>query len=149
MRTTQDYDVGQQYAGPPGAVAGDEPKGAGWVLFAAVLLGLAALWNFFAGIAAIAGAHVYVANANYVFSDLSTWGWIILILGVLQGVAALGLTSGSELARWFAIACAAVNSIGQLMFIPAFPFWGIAMFAIDLLIIYALAVYGGSRLRTT
>jgi hypothetical protein len=148
MRTTQDYDVGRQYTGPPGVDTGDEPKGAGWVLFAVVLLGLAALWNFFAGIAAIAGAHIYVANANYVFSDLATWGWIILILGILQGIAALALMTGSEAARWFGIACAALNSIGQLMFIPAFPFWGISMFALDLLIIYALAVYGGSRLRT-
>lgn len=148
MRTTQDYDVGRQYAGPPGEVAGDETMGSGWILFAAVMLGLAGLWNFFAGIAAIADAHVYVANADYVFSDLATWGWIILILGILQGFAALALSTGSEVARWFGIACAAVNSIGQLMFIPAFPFWGIAMFAVDLLIIYGLAVHGGSRLRT-
>jgi hypothetical protein len=148
MRTTQDYDVGRRYGGPPTDVAGDEPEGSGWVLFAAVLLGLAGLWNFFAGIAAIADAHVYVADANYVFSDLRTWGWIIMILGILQGFAALALTTGSEVARWFGIACAAINSIGQLMFIPAFPFWGIAMFAVDLLIIYGLAVYGGKRLRT-
>jgi hypothetical protein len=150
MRTTQDYDVGRQYSGPPpGAVAGDDPKGWGWVLFAAVMLGLASFWNVFAGIAAISNAHVFVANAHYVFSDLSTWGWIILILGVLQGCAALTLMTGSEVARWFGIACAAVNSIGQLMFVPAYPLWGISMFAIDLLIIYALAVYGGSRLRAS
>jgi hypothetical protein len=145
MRTTQDYDVGRLSS--PTTVA--EPEGSGWVLFAAVMLGLAGLWNFFAGIAAIADAHVYVANAHYVFGDLSTWGWIIMILGILQGFAALALTTGSEAARWFGIGCAAVNSIGQLMFIPAFPFWGIAMFAVDLLVIYGLAVYGGSRLRTT
>ena len=149
MRTTRDYDVGRQYGGPPSGVAGDEPEGSGWVLFAAVLLGLAGLWNVFAGIAAIADAHVYVADANYVFSDLKTWGWIIMILGILQGFAALALSTGSEPARWFGIGCAAINSIGQLMFIPAFPFWGIAMFAVDLLIIYGLAVYGGKRLRTT
>jgi hypothetical protein len=148
MRTTQDYDVGRRYGGPPTDVAGDESEGSGWVLFAAVLLGLAGLWNFFAGIAAIADAHVYVADANYVFSDLRTWGWIIMILGILQGFAALALSTGSELARWCGITCAAINSIGQLMFIPAFPFWGIAMFAVDLLIIYGLAVYGGKRLRT-
>jgi hypothetical protein len=147
MRTTQDYDVGQRYGGPPTDVAEDRPEGSGWVLFAALLLGLAGLWNFLAGIAAIADAHVYLADANYVFSDLMTWGWIIMILGILQGVAALALSTGSELARWFGIACAAINSIGQLMFIPAFPFWGIAMFAVDLLIIYGLAVYGGKRLR--
>jgi hypothetical protein len=145
MRTTQDYDVGRLSS--PRAVA--EPEGSGWILFAAVMLGLAGLWNFFAGIAAIADAHVYVANAHYVFGDLSTWGWIIMILGILQGFAALALTTGSEVARWFGIGCAAVNSIGQLLFIPAFPYWGIAMFAVDLLIIFGLAVYGGSRRRTT
>ena len=128
---------------------GDEPEGAGWIVFAAVMLGLAGIWNVFAGIAAIANAHVFVADAHYVFSDLSTWGWIVMILGILQGAAALALSTGSELARWFGISVAALNSIGQLMFIPAFPFWGIAMFGVDLLIIYGLVIYGGSRFRGT
>lgn len=149
MRTTQDYDVARTYSESPAATAGDEPEGMGWIVFATVMLGLAALWNVFAGIAAIADAHVYVANANYVFSDLSTWGWIVMLLGIAQGIAALALMSGSELARWFGIAVAGINSIAQLMFIPAFPFWGIAMFAVDMLIIYGLAVYGGARLRRT
>ncbi|HSB39526.1 MAG TPA: hypothetical protein VLD13_10600 [Gaiellaceae bacterium] len=149
MRTTQDYDVARTYSESPAAPAGDEPEGMGWIVFATVMLGLAALWNVFAGIAAIADAHVYVANANYVFSDLSTWGWIVMLLGIAQGIAALALMSGSELARWFGIAVAGINSIAQLMFIPAFPFWGIAMFAVDMLIIYGLAVYGGARLRRT
>ncbi len=149
MRTTQDYDIARRYEDSPASPVGDEPEGTGWVVFASVMLGLAALWNFFAGIAAIADAHVFVANANYVFSDLNTWGWIVLILGILQGIAALALLTGSEIARWFGISVAAVNSIGQLMFIPAFPFWGISMFAVDMLIIYGLAVYGGARLRRT
>ncbi len=148
MRTTQDYDVARPYQGAPGT-GGDEPAGAGWILFAAVMLGLGGIWNVFAGIAAIANAHVFVADAHYVFSDLSTWGWIVMILGVLQGAAALALSTGSELARWFGTSVAALNSIGQLMFIPAFPFWGIAMFGVDLLIIYGLVVYGGSRVRGT
>jgi hypothetical protein len=148
MRTTQDYDVGRSYSGPPADSGLDDAPGSGWVVFAAVMLGVAGLWNCFAGIAAIADAHVYVANADYVFSDLNTWGWIVLVLGVLQCVAALALLAGSEVARWFGIAVASVNAIGQLMFIPAYPFWGIAMFAVDVLIIYGLAVYGGSRLRT-
>jgi len=146
MRTTRDYDVARAYQDAPRRAA-DGTGGSGWVLFAAVMLGLAGLWNVFAGIAAVADAHVYVANASYVFGDLSTWGWIIMLLGVLQAFAAVALTTGSEVARWFGIACAAVNSVGQLMFIPAYPYWGIAMFAVDLLIIYGLAVYGGSRLR--
>ena len=146
MRTTQDYDAGRA-RGPRDSY--DAPvTGVGWVLFAAILLGLSGVWNFFDGIAAISGAHVYTANAHYVFGDLNTWGWIVLFLGVLQGFAALALLSGSELARWIGIASAGLNAIGQLMFAPAYPLWSIAMFSIDILIIYSLAVYGGSRLRT-
>jgi hypothetical protein len=70
-----------------------------------------------------------------------------MILGILQLFAAFGVVGGSEWARWFGIACAGVNAIGQLLFLPAYPLWAITMFAVDLLIIYALAVYGGSRLR--
>jgi hypothetical protein len=147
MRTTQDYEVGRDYPAPLSEEAG--PAGAGWVLFAAIMLGLLGIWNFFEGIAAISSANVYVANAHYVFSDLSTWGWIVLVLGILQGTAALALMTGSEVARWFGIAVAGINAIGQLNFIPAYPVWGLLIFSVDVLIIYGLAVYGGSRLRQT
>jgi hypothetical protein len=143
MRTAQDYEAGTNY----GSAAAMDATGTGWVIFAAVMLGLAGIWNFFEGIAAISSAHVFVGDAHYVFSDLKTWGWIILILGIGQGIAASMLLTGSEFARWFGIASAGINAIGQLNFVPAYPFWAIAMFTLDLLIIYALAVYGGARLR--
>lgn len=143
MRTTQDYDVGTRGY----AAASPEPAGGGWVTFAGVMLGLTGLWNVFDGIAALSSAHVLVSNANYVFSDLHTWGWIVLILGIIQIFAGLAVFGSSEWARWFGIASASVNALGQLAFIPAYPAWGLAMFAVDILIIYALAVYAGSRLR--
>lgn len=127
----------------------DEPEGTGWVLFAAIMLGLLGIWNVIEGIAAISKAHVYVGNAHYVFSDLKTWGWIVLILGIALCLGAFALMGGSEWARWFGIVVAGVNAIGQLMFIPAYPVWGLLMFSVDILIIYALAAYGGSRLRMT
>ena len=146
MRTTQDYDVGARaYPSMPADAA---PSGGGWVTFAGVMLGLTGLWNLFDGIAAISSAHVYVANADYVFSDLNTWGWIVLVLGVIQCLAAVAVFSGSEYARWFGITSASVNALGQLAFVPAYPVWGLAMFAVDILIVYALAVYAGGRLRT-
>jgi hypothetical protein len=111
------------------------------------LLGLAGIWNVVDGILAISKSHVYTANASYVFSDLKTWGWIVLILGILEGLAALAILSGSEWARWFGIGVAGINAIGQLSFVPVYPFWGLMMFAVDILIIYALAVYGGRRLQ--
>jgi hypothetical protein len=145
MRTAQDYEAARGYSSAQ-AVEG-QPSGTGWVLFSAILLGLAGLWNIFDGIAAISSAHVFIANANYVFSDLNTWGWIVLVLGIVQAIAALYLVTGSEVARWFGIASAGVNGLGQLAFVPAYPWWALAMFSVDILIIYGLAVYGGSRLR--
>ena len=139
MKTTQDYAY----------VPGDDGfgKGIGWVTFAAVMLGLAGIWTFIAGILAISSSRVYTEHAAFVFSDLNTWGWIALLLGLLQLMAAGALFTGSELARWFGIVVAWLNAIGQLMFVPAYPLWAIAMFAIDVLIIYGLAVYAGARLR--
>jgi hypothetical protein len=121
--------------------------GGGWLLFAAMLLGLAGTFNLFDGILAISRSKFFTPHATYVFSDLKTWGWIILILGVLQLVAAFTLFNGSEFARWFGIIAASVNAIGQLMFIPALPFWSLAMFSLDIMIIYGLAVYAGHKLR--
>jgi hypothetical protein len=143
MRAAQDYELQGTYGEVPDYV----DRGVGWVTFAAVMLGLAGIWNFVDGILAISSSHVYGANAEFVFSDLKTWGWILLILGILQGVASLAVFSGSEFARWFGIGSAGLNMIGQLMFVPAYPWWAIAMFALDVLIIYALAVYGGHRLQ--
>lgn len=129
------------------AEAQETVEGAGWVTFAAVMLGLVGAFNFFDGILALSKSRFYTAEATYVFSDLNTWGWIILVLGAIQLLAAFSLTGGSELARWFAIVAAGINAIGQLMFVPAYPFWAISIFAVDILIIYALTVYGGRRLR--
>jgi len=144
MRTAQDYHLQGTYGSGSGEA---EARGVGWVTFAAIMLGVAGTWNFIDGILAIASSHVYTANSTFIFSDLNTWGWIVMILGIIQGLAALAILSGSEWARWFGIGAAGLNAIGQLMFVPVYPWWAIAMFSVDMLIIYALAVYGGHRLR--
>lgn len=144
MRTTQDYELQGSYV----SAAGDDgSKGAGWVTFAAVLLGLAGTWNFIDGILAISSSRVYTGESVFVFGNLNTWGWIMLLLGIIQLIASGALFAGSEFARWFGIGAAGVNAIGQLLFVPAYPWWAIAMFTVDLLVIYGLAVYAGSRLR--
>src|SRR4026207_555427 len=125
-----------------------EVAGSGWLTFAATLLGLAGTFNIIDGIVGLSKSKFFAANATYVFSDLRTWGWIVLVLGILQLVAAFTLFGGSELARWFGLIVASLNAIGQLLFIPAVPFWSLAMFSIDILIIYGLVSYAGRRLRT-
>ena len=144
MRTAQDYELQGQYT-PASDI--DIPRGSGWVTFATVMLGVAGVWNAIDGILAIADSRVYTGHAVLVFSSLSTWGWIVLILGILQLLAAGALVGGSELARWFGISVAGLNAIGQLLFVPVYPWWAIAMFTLDILIIYGLAVYVGARLR--
>lgn len=137
---TSSYDVGagtQEY----------DVAGGGWITFAAILLGLAGTFNVLEGILAIANSRVYTAHQTFVFSDLNTWGWIVLFLGVFQLLAAFSLFGGSEIARWFGVFVASVNAIGQLYYAPAFPIWSLLMFSIDILIIYGLVAYGGRQLR--
>jgi hypothetical protein len=128
------------------ADAGDV-RGGGWVAFGGIVLGLAGIYNLIDGALAISKSKVYVAGAKYVFSDLHTWGWIVLVLGILQVVAAFAIFTGSEVARWFGVAAAGLNAIGQLMFATAYPLWSLALFAMDILVIYALTVYGGKKLK--
>ena len=92
-------------------------------MFSAIALGFAGVWAFFEGILAISSSKIYVANATYVFSNLHTWGWIMMILGVLTVLAAFAVFAGSELARWYGIAIAGINAWGQLMFLHAQPWW--------------------------
>ena len=125
----------------------DYVAGAGWVGFAAIMLGFAGIWNTINGMLAIGSSRVFVNEQTFVFSDLNTWGWIIMVLGILQLIASFAIVSGSEWARWFGIIVAGINAIGQLYFLPAYPLWAMALFAVDILIIYGLAVYGGKRLK--
>ena len=90
---------------------------------------------------------MYVGNAHYIFGGLNSWGWIVMLLGIAQLAAGGAVVNGSNWARWFGIFVAGINSIGQLAFLPAYPFWALSMFTVDMLIIYGLAVYGGPQLR--
>jgi len=144
MRTAQDYELRGSYVAASDL---DAPQRSGWVTFAGVMLALAGIWNSIDGILAIASSRVYTDNSVVVFGNLNTWGWIVLILGIIQLIAAGALFGGSEFARWFGIGAAGLNAIGQLLFVPVYPWWALAMFTLDVLIIYGLAVYAGSRLR--
>ena len=70
-----------------------EPEGASWMVFAASLLGLAGIWNVAQGILGIGESRVYVGEQTFVFSNLNTWGWIVLLLGVAQLLAAIVLAA--------------------------------------------------------
>jgi hypothetical protein len=111
----------------------------GWWVFAGVLLLIAGVLNVIWGIAAISDSKFFAANATYIISGLHTWGWITLILGVLELIAAFSLWSGGEFGRWFGIFVASLSAIGSLLSIGAYPFWSLAVFALSIIIVYKLA----------
>jgi hypothetical protein len=121
---------------------GRQVQGGGLILFASVMLVIIGFFNLIYGIAAIANSHVFVANTHYVLANLRTWGWITLIIGVLQLLAAAGVVAGSQLARWFAVAVLGVNAIDMMFFLPAYPFWALVILAADVVALYGLCAYG-------
>ena len=126
----------------PASGTGGQVQGGGLIFFASVMLVIIGCFNLIYGIGAIANSHVFVANAHYVFANLRTWGWITLIIGALQLLAAAGVVMGNQLARWFAVAVLGLNAIDQMFFIPAYPFWSLVIIAADVVALYALCVYG-------
>jgi|SRR5215469_2503073 len=119
-----------------------EGRGYGLLIFASVMLLVAGFWNLIQGITGIARSHVYVANAHYVFGNLRSWGWVMLILSILMLLAGIGVLIGNQLARWFGVAVLGLDAIAQMFFIPAYPFWSLTIIALDVVALYGLCAYG-------
>jgi hypothetical protein len=111
----------------------------GWWVFAGILLIVAGILNIIYGIASIGDSKFFTEHGTYIISSLHTWGWILMILGVLELVAAFSLFAGGEFGRWFGIFVAAFNAVAALLTIPGYPFWSLAVFALSIIIVYKLA----------
>ncbi|MER6025828.1 hypothetical protein [Streptomyces sp. NPDC001851] len=113
----------------------------GLTAFGAVMLMLAGLMAIFRGIMAIAHDDVFVATPNYVFRfDLTGWGWIHLILGVVAVVVSAGLLKGAPWARVCGVAIAALIIIASFLSLPYYPIWSVVVIAFSGFIIWALCV---------
>lgn len=123
----------------------DEDRGYGWLLFAGAMLMLVGTLNFIYGIAAIDDSKFFVANAQYVISDLNTWGWFLVVLGAVQFLSAFGIWMGNQAGRWVGILSAGANAVVQMLAIPAAPFLSLTLFTVDILVLYGLIAYGGRR----
>jgi hypothetical protein len=129
--TVQPARTGRQYG-----------EGRGLIVFAFVLLLVVGFFNLIEGIAAIADSHFFIANAHFVIGDLRAWGWATLVIGALQILVAFGVIAGNQVARWTAVALVGLNAIGQMMFLPAYPFWSLTIIAIDAVALWGLCAYG-------
>ena len=112
---------------------------AGGIAFAACMLLLIGSFQIIAGLAAIFEDEFFVVGREYAFDlDVSAWGWVHLILGLLLVFTGIGLFSGKAWAAVTAIMLATLSAIANFFFIPYYPFWAILVIALDVWVIWAL-----------
>ena len=115
----------------------------GYTMFASVLLAIAGVFHFIAGLVAVAEEEFYVIGAKWVFEfDITTWGWIHMILGVAIFAAGIGILSGNVLARTVGVVLAALSAVANFAWLPYYPVWSIAMIFLAIAVIWALTVHG-------
>jgi hypothetical protein len=114
----------------------------GWLTFAALIMFLDGCFNVIDGLVALFKDRVYVQGPDgLVVFNFTAWGWILLIIGVVQIVVALALRTGALWARLTALGILLVSAIAQMAFITAYPIWSVLVIALDVLVIWAILVY--------
>jgi len=113
-------------------------------IFAGVLLAMLGGFHILQGLSAVLKDDIFVKGADYTYKiDLTTWGWIMMIWGVVLLLAGFGLLSGATWARWFAIVVASLNVIAQLGFVGSaqYPLWALTVLTLTIVVLYALIVH--------
>ncbi|MEU6135145.1 hypothetical protein [Nocardioides sp. NPDC047086] len=109
-------------------------------IFAGTILTTVGIFQILSGIAAVAEDKLYVKGIDYVYQfDLTTWGWIHIVLGAIAIAVGIGLLLGQTWARISGIVIAVIGSISAFAFMPYYPFWSLAMLALYIFVIWSLA----------
>jgi len=115
----------------------------GWIWFAAAMMILLGLFNVIEGLVALFNSRYYVLGPEgLLVFNLTGWGWVHLIIGVLAFVGGFALFTGATWARVLAVVLATVNAVAQLVFLSAHPVWATIVIALDVLVIWAVIVHG-------
>src|SRR6185295_4506549 len=115
------------------------PEPTGWVLFAGVMMLLIGFLNFFYGLAAVVNDDVVVVGGHgAIIADLTTWGWVTMVLAVILVLTGSGLLTGAGWARWVGILVVAINAVEQVWIFPAAPLLAFIVILLDVIIIYNL-----------
>ena len=128
------------------AARGQRPAPDHWVVsmatFAGVIMIVTAVFNGIEGLVALFRNEVYVVAPQYIFAfDLTTWGWVHLLVAIIVGVAGVGVMSGRLWGRLVGIAFALLSMIANFLFIPYYPVWSLLIITLDVFVIWALCVY--------
>jgi hypothetical protein len=115
----------------------------GWSMFAGIMLGIIGVMDVIQGIVALVEDEFFVVTEEWVFEfDITTWGWIQLILGIVLLLSGIGIFSGNVLARTVGVIVAAVAMLANFAWLPYYPIWSIIIIAICIAVIWALTVHG-------
>ena len=117
----------------------------GWVVFAGVVMITLGAFHIIDGLVALFEKGFYSVNSSHlvVHVNYSAWGWAHLALGALFILVGFGVLVGQTWARVVGIALAVISAIINLAFLAAYPVWGVILIALDIVVIYALAMHGG------
>ena len=115
----------------------------GWTIYAAVWMWILGFFHAMAGFVGIVEDEILVATPNYVFQlDVTTWGWIHLILGIVVLLAGFAVFNGSVWARTVGVLIAVISTLVNFAWLPYYPIWGLLMIAANVFVIWALTVHG-------
>ena len=118
-------------------------RGTGRVVFAATLLLIAGTLNIIYGIGALDDANVFVNDKRYIFTNLNTLGFVLIILGVIQLGGGFSLMAGNTYGRVIGIIGGSLGAIGALLSIGgAYPWWSLGIFFLCLYIVHGIFIYG-------
>jgi hypothetical protein len=135
-----------------GSARRGNPQPSGWatglVVFAGVMMILVGGLQAFTGLVAIFEDEFYVTTRDYILQfDATSWGWIHLLLGVLVLLAGFAVLAGQTWGRVVGITLAVISAFANFAFIPYYPFWSMTIIALDIFVIWALAVHGRDAVR--
>ena len=115
----------------------------GLIAFAGILMVLSGAFHVVQGLVALVNDSFFVVGQDYVFKfDVTTWGWIHLIAGIVVALAGMALFQGSVWARTVAVILACVSIIASFLWMPYYPLWSLVVIVFDLFVIWAVTVHG-------
>ncbi|ACV81502.1 DUF7144 family membrane protein [Nakamurella multipartita] len=115
----------------------------GFIVFAGVAMVLIGAFHAFQGLVALFNDDFYVVGQKWIFEfDLTTWGWIHLLVGIGVAVAGFFVFTGAAWARFVGIGVAGLSAVLNFMWLPYYPIWSLVIIALDVAVIWALAVHG-------
>src|SRR4051812_19536960 len=116
----------------------------GWIVFAGVMLVMLGVFHVIEAVVALFREDFYLVGSNglAVHVNYAAWGWAHLILGVIAGLAGIGLLAGNMVARVVGVGVAMLSALANMAFVPAYPVWSLIIITFDVFVIWAIIVHG-------